>query len=58
MRVSMAELWRGLSRTALESAERLYLGGDYRGSVNRSYYAAYQAATAACVEQGDEFAQG
>ena len=32
----------------------MYAKNDFRGSANRSYYAAYQAVTAACVEHGDE----
>jgi uncharacterized protein (UPF0332 family) len=47
-----------MSLATLESAERLFLAQDHRGSVNRSYYAAYQAATSLSVARGDDFAQG
>lgn len=50
--------WRAMSETGLRSARRLFDDGDYRGSANRSYYAAHHAATAACVEHGDAFGRG
>ncbi len=44
-----------MSVVGLRSARRLFDDGDFRGCANRAYYAAYHAATAACVEHGDTF---
>jgi uncharacterized protein (UPF0332 family) len=58
--MSRSEVWYKLARQGIASAERLYREGDYRGSANRSYYAAYHVATGLCYEHGDEihFAHG
>jgi HEPN domain-containing protein len=50
--------WRDIGRVGSRSAKLLYESGDYRGSANRAYYAVYHAATAVCVEHGDEFPHG
>lgn len=57
-RTDIAVLWRSLSLVGLTSAKLLFDNGDYRGCANRAYYAAYHAATAACVQHSDEFARG
>ena len=53
-----AELWRELSRAGIISAKYLFQLGDFRGSVNRAYYAAYHAGTAVTVSHGNDFARG
>lgn len=47
-----------MSRDALEAAKQLTAPGQWRGSVNRSYYVAYCAVTAALVAHGLSFAHG
>jgi uncharacterized protein (UPF0332 family) len=45
--------WQTVSRRVLKTAWLAVYGEDYRSAVNRAYYAAYQAATAACFLHGD-----
>jgi uncharacterized protein (UPF0332 family) len=47
-----------MSLVALLSAKQLFDADDWRGCANRAYYAAYQAATSACIEHGDTFEHG
>jgi len=45
--------WLAVSRQVLRTAWLAFYGEDFRSTVNRAYYASYQAATAACVAHGD-----
>ena len=45
--------WQDVSRQVLRTAWLELYAEDFRSSVNRAYYAAYQAATAACFLHGD-----
>jgi len=48
-----AELWRSMAFVTLGTARLLRDRDDFRSSVSRIYYAAYQVATAACIAHGD-----
>lgn len=50
--------WRRMSLVALQSARLLLDRSDFRGSVNRAYYAAYQGLTSLSVQRGDPFGRG
>jgi uncharacterized protein (UPF0332 family) len=50
--------WREMSRECLEQARILLKEGPWRGSISRSYYAAYCAVTSDLVERGLGFAHG
>ncbi len=48
-----AEKWNTQAVQSLQSAQLLFVAERYRDCASRAYYAAYQAATAVCVEHGD-----
>ncbi len=45
--------WKSRALSSLYAAKVLYREECLRDTANRSYYSAYQAATAICVEHGD-----
>lgn len=51
--IRVAEHWRKTAARTLTTAKALRDSGDPRSCVSRAYYAAYQAATAICIEHGD-----
>lgn len=50
--------WAELSRESLQAARSLAREGFWRGSINRSYYAAYCAVTGELVKRRVRFARG
>jgi uncharacterized protein (UPF0332 family) len=48
-----APFWEVRARQVLETAWLVFHEGDFPSAVSRAYYAAYQAATAACLWHGD-----
>ena len=48
-----AHKWRERSRLAYTAARLLSESGDWYGTANRAYYAAYQVCVSVCVEHGD-----
>ena len=56
----IAENWKRIALTTLDTAKSLRESEDHRSCVSRAYYAAYQAATSVCISHGDaqNFPQG
>jgi uncharacterized protein (UPF0332 family) len=46
--------WQSVARQVLRTSWLSLYGDDFRSAASRAYYAAYQAATAACFLHGDE----
>ena len=52
--MQLSEQWNLRAKTTLNAAKVLYRENCFRDVASRAYYAANQAATAVCIEHGDE----